>query len=54
MWWVPVGHQPTLNEALEQLDHLRSHGDSDQAFGWAHLEQAVLWRQKNCDTQAAE
>lgn len=34
MWWVPEGHQPTLEEALERLDYLRDNGDSAQAFGW--------------------
>lgn len=34
MWWVPKGHQPSLEEALERLDYLRDNGDSDHAFGW--------------------
>ena len=37
MWWVPVGHKPTLAEALAKLEHLRSHGDSDDAFGWDYM-----------------
>lgn len=37
MWWVPVGHQPTIDEALARLKHLQTHGDSDQAFGWSYL-----------------
>lgn len=48
MWWVPKGHQPTLDEALARLDHLRAHGDSDHAFGWSYLEQATQWRQNQC------
>ena len=48
MWWVPEGHQPTLDEALARLEHLRTHGDSEKAFGWAYLEQATRWRQKQC------
>lgn len=37
MWWVPDGHKPTLGEALEKLDHLRTHGASADAFGWDYL-----------------
>jgi len=54
MWWVPEGHKPTLDEALERLDHLRAHGDSDVAFGWAYLAEAKLWRERNCAGIAAE
>jgi hypothetical protein len=54
MWWVPEGHRPTLGEALERLAHLRAHGDTDRAFGWAHLEAARLWRAKACSSMAAE
>ncbi|MEM9549880.1 MAG: DUF3291 domain-containing protein [Pseudomonadota bacterium] len=54
MWWVPVGHRPTLDEALERLDHLRTHGDSDHAFGWSYLKEAQLWRDNSCGVHAAE
>lgn len=54
MWWVPEGHRPTLDEALERLDHLRAHGDSDHAFGWSHLDAARLWRTRQCPAVAAE
>ena len=40
MWWVPVGHRPTLDEALARLDHCRTHGDSDHAFGWNWIRAA--------------
>jgi hypothetical protein len=53
MWWVPAGHRPTLTEGLERLDHLRQNGDSDHAFGWAHLKQAHIWREKGCRGHAA-
>jgi hypothetical protein len=48
MWWVPEGHEPTLNEAMERLAHLEAHGDSDHAFGWTWLEDAKLWREARC------
>jgi hypothetical protein len=40
MWRVPAGHRPSLEEALERLDHLRATGDTDRAFGWAYLNDA--------------
>lgn len=48
MWWVPEGHRPTLGEALERLAHVEAHGDGDHAFGWRHLPQARLWRERAC------
>jgi hypothetical protein len=32
LWWVPTGHTPTVNEAIERLDCLRANGDSPYAF----------------------
>ena len=54
MWWVPEGHHPTLDEGLARLDHLREHGDSDAAFGWAWLKEARLWQERACVQRAAE
>lgn len=54
MWWVPKGHKPTLDEALARLDLLRAQGDTDQAFGWAYLKEAQLWKTKGCNEMAAE
>ena len=54
MWWVPQGHRPGLDEALERLDHLRANGDSDHAFGWSYLNEATLWKTRSCATVAAE
>ncbi|MEM6889949.1 MAG: DUF3291 domain-containing protein [Pseudomonadota bacterium] len=53
MWWVPEGHHPSLQEALDRLEHLRAHGDSDHAFGWAHLKQARMWRVNRCGPEVA-
>ena len=41
MWWIPAGHRPSLDEALERLDLRRSSGDSDAAFGWDYLKAAT-------------
>lgn len=54
MWWVPEGHHPTLEEALERLDHLRANGASDDAFGWDHLDDATLYKARACSPMAAE
>ena len=32
LWWVPEAHQPSLQEAKERLDQLRSEGASQNAF----------------------
>ncbi len=32
LWWVPVGHRPTVEEAVEKLDALREHGPTPAAF----------------------
>jgi hypothetical protein len=32
LWWVPKGHIPTMDEALEKLERLRQHGPSPEAF----------------------
>jgi hypothetical protein len=32
LWWVPAGHLPTVPEALERLDHLKTHGPTSRAF----------------------
>lgn len=32
LWWVPVGHEPTPQEAWERLDLLKTHGPTELAF----------------------
>ncbi len=54
MWWVPAGHRPTLDEALQKLEHRKAYGDTDHAFGWDWLEQAQAWRAFQCGSVAAE
>ena len=48
MWWISVGHIPTLEEAKERLDHYIAHGPSEFAFGWADLPSAKIWQEKRC------
>jgi hypothetical protein len=37
MWWIPAGHQPTVDEAQARLAFLARHGDSPVAFGIKHV-----------------
>ena len=48
MWWVPVGHRPTVEEALERLQSLKDNGPSDHAFGWESLPAAQMWKTARC------
>ena len=32
LWWVPVGHIPTIEEAVIKLEFLRNNGDTPNAF----------------------
>jgi hypothetical protein len=34
LWWVPHGHIPSLKEATDRLEHLRTHGESTHAFSF--------------------
>jgi hypothetical protein len=34
LWWAPCGHLPTVEEAKERLDYLRTHGESPYAFSF--------------------
>ena len=34
LWWIPIGHTPTIEEAIEKLTFLRKYGDTPQAFSF--------------------
>jgi Domain of unknown function (DUF3291) len=36
LWWVPAGHRPTVEEAVERLEALRANGPSPSAFTFGH------------------
>ena len=36
LWWVPVGHVPSVAEGLAAVDHLARHGPTDKAFTFRH------------------
>lgn len=48
MWWVEEEHTPTLQEAKDRLELLRRDGPGPEAFGWADLPAARLWRERRC------
>jgi hypothetical protein len=54
MWWVPVGHRPTVTEAMARWTHWANHGNNDHAFGWSYLKQAQAWKTHGCTKMAAE
>ena len=37
LWWVPEGHRPSVEEAIERLEMLRSKGPSPEAFTFREL-----------------
>lgn len=37
LWWVPVGHQPTVQEAVLKLEQLRALGPTQDAFTFGKL-----------------
>ena len=32
LWWVEAGHRPSVEEAKDRLELLRTHGPTPQAF----------------------
>ena len=48
MWWVPIGHRPTMQEAIARLEHQRANGASEHAFGWESLASAQMWKAARC------
>ena len=32
LWWVPIGHRPSVSEGAGRLENLRRHGSSPAAF----------------------
>jgi Domain of unknown function (DUF3291) len=37
LWWVPISHIPSIEEAKDRLEHLRTRGESARAFSFAKL-----------------
>lgn len=54
MWWVPIGHRPSQQEAMSRLKKLNDDGPSDAAFGWDYLKETRQWHESRCTGIAAE
>jgi len=37
LWWVPRGHEPSVDEGQERLAFLKEHGASDYAFNFRQV-----------------
>lgn len=44
LWWIAVGHRPDLAEGVARLEHLKTHGASEYAFGWEGIPAARHWK----------
>ena len=54
MWWIPEGTRPTVADGVARLAKLEAEGPSAEAFGWADLKDAHLWKTRGCgDAEAA-
>ena len=42
MWWVPVGHKPSVAEGLTRFVRMQGQGPDATAFGWDWLKVAGL------------
>ena len=47
-WWVPEGHQPTLQEAMDRLQMYEKNGATEDAFGWAEVIDVERWKSQRC------
>jgi hypothetical protein len=47
LWWVPVGHRPSVEEAVGRIEYLKQHGPSNHAFDW-QTASAQLWKTARC------
>ncbi len=47
LWWVPIGHIPSIEEAVEKLDYLRNNGDTPYAFTFKSNFSAQEYKENN-------
>ena len=47
-WRVDEGHRPTLQEAVDRLEHYEKNGATGHAFGWAEVIDKERWRAQRC------
>jgi hypothetical protein len=47
LWWIPIGHEPTIDESRERLNYLRAHGPTPYAFTFKQrftIEEAAAYQ----------
>jgi hypothetical protein len=47
LWWVPIGHIPSIEEAVDKLEFLRKNGDTANAFSFKSNFSAAEYMQSN-------
>jgi len=55
LWYVPSGHTPSVEEAIERLDYLRTHGETPYAFSFRRrfsIEEYKAFRKDSSSEQA--
>jgi hypothetical protein len=48
LWWIPAGHEPTLEEADARIQHLRQYGPTPYAFTFKQrftTDELLAWEQ---------
>lgn len=54
LWWVPVGHIPSVDEATKRLEHLEKHGPTQFAFTFKTVFQPEDEFQRSIDWASFE
>jgi len=37
LWWIPIGHIPSIDEAKKRIAHLNAYGPTQFAFDFKHI-----------------
>ena len=48
MWWVPAGHRPTMQEAIERLEHLNAQRRERVRLRLGKSASAQLYKTARC------
>lgn len=54
MWWIPIGHLPTVEEGKAKLEYLALHGDSPESFTFAKPYPPPTTSQRSLQTNRRE
>ncbi|MBQ4852372.1 DUF3291 domain-containing protein [Pseudoalteromonas sp. MMG012] len=50
LWWIPTGHIPTVEEAVDKLMYLRKNGDTPYAFTFKSLFSSTEYETHKIET----